>query len=229
MKGEPAHRHLSADIPEHDGEPVTGLPEALPAGETMLWQGRPETVSFAVRALGLRGLSLYFGGLLLLQAGIGFGQGGGLVEVGGGLVISAAIGLTCLALLWFIGRAAARATIYTITDKRVVFRVGIALPMVINLPFTVIGSVARAARADGTEDVELTIVKPASISWVALWPHVQFGSILRAKPVLRALPQKAGVAQLLARALAGSAGAPVQQATDTTDSLSRPANVALAG
>ena len=208
------HYHLSPDIPEHEGEPLPGLPEALPAGETMLWQGKPQTGSFAIRALGLRGLSMYFGGLIALQAALGFGQGGGLVQVGGGLVISAAIGLICLGLLWVIGRAAARATIYTITDKRVVFRVGIALPMVINVPFNVIGSVARAARADGTEDVELTITKPAHISWIALWPHVRFGSILHPRPVLRALPQAAGAALLLARAVAGQAGAAVRSVGD---------------
>lgn len=208
------HYHLSPDIPEHEGEPLPGLPEALPQGETMLWQGTPVTGSFAVRALGLRGLSMYFGALILLQGALGFAYGGGLVQVGGGLVISAVIGLVCLLVLWVIGRAAARATIYTITDKRIVFRVGIALPMVINVPFTVIGSVARAARADGTEDVELTIVKPAHISWIALWPHVRFGSILNPRPVLRALPQSAGAAQLLARALAGSAGAAVQTVGD---------------
>lgn len=204
------HYHLSPDIPEHEGEPLPGLPEALPAGETILWQGKPVAGPFATRALGLRGLSLYFGGLILLQGALGFGQGGGLVQVGGGLVISAVIGLVCLGLLWLIGRAAARATIYTITDRRIVFRVGIALPMVINVPFSVIGSVARAARPDGTEDVELTIVKPALISWIALWPHVRFGSILNPRPVLRALPQGAGAAQLLARALAGQAGTAVQ-------------------
>ena len=220
------HYHLSPDIPEHDGEPLPGLPEALPAGETMLWQGRPEPAGFATRALGLRGLSLYFGGLLLLQAGIGFAQGGGLVQVGGGLAISATIGLVCLGLLRLIGRAAARATIYTITDKRVVLRVGIALPMIINLPFAVIGSVARAAQPDGTEDVVLSVVKPAHVSWVALWPHVRLGSILRPQPVLRALPQAAGAAQLLARALAGHAGAVVQAAAPAVPSTRNSAAVA---
>lgn len=220
--------HLSPDIPEHAGEPVPGLPEALPAGETMLWQGRPATGPFAIRALGLRGLSLYFGGLLVLQGGIGFSQGGGLVQVGGGLLISATIGLVCLALLWVIGRAAASATIYTITDKRIVFRVGIALPMVINVPFSLIASVARAAQPDGTEDVVLTIVKPAHISWVALWPHVRLGSILNPQPVLRGLPQEAGAAQLLGRALARQAGTAVQPVDPSGQPAAAPGSLSLA-
>ena len=57
-------------------------------------------------------------------------------------------------------------------------RVGIALPMILNIPFAVIESVARVTHADGTEDVVLRIMKPARISWIALWPHVRTASIL---------------------------------------------------
>lgn len=209
------HHHLSPDIPEHDAEPLPGLPAPLPAGETLLWQGRPEPAGLATRGLGLRGLAAYFGGLMLLQGGIGFSQGGGVMEVGGGLLISAGIGLFCLALLRWIGRAAARASIYTITDKRVVLRIGIALPMIINIPFTVIGGVARAAQPDGTEDVVLDIIRPARLSWIALWPHVSLGSIFSPRPVLRALPQAEGAAQMLARAVARQAGTSVQPMSES--------------
>ena len=220
-----SHHHLSPDIPEHDDESVPGLPGPLPAGETMLWQGRPVTGGFAIRALGVRGVGAYFSVLMLLQAGWGISQGTAPTDVAGGLLISATIGLVGLGLLWVIGRAAARATIYTITDKRVVLRVGIALPMIINIPFAVIGGVARGTHSDGTEDVVLTIMKPARLSWVALWPHVTLGSVLYPRPVLRALPQAAGAAQLLARALAASTGAAVQPVAHAT--AARPAGTVV--
>jgi hypothetical protein len=70
--------------------------------------------------------------------------------------------------------------------------------------------VARVTHADGTEDVVLRILKPARISWIALWPHVRIASILHPEPMLRALPQAAGAAQILARSLAASAGVAVQ-------------------
>ncbi|NDG47528.1 MAG: PH domain-containing protein [Rhodospirillales bacterium] len=202
---EPKHYHLSPDIPEHDGEPIPGLPERLPAGENLLWQGRPQGRGLTARAMGLRAITWYFGALLALQAGLGVYHGAGLVQITGGLVISGLIGLVGLGLLWSIGRAAARGAIYSITDKRVVMRVGIALPMILNIPFAVIESVARVTHADGTEDVVLRIMKPARISWIALWPHVRTASILHPEPMLRALPQADGAAQILARAIAASA------------------------
>ena len=207
---EPKHHHLSPDIPEHEAEPIPGLPERLPPGESLLWQGQPQGRGLTARALGLRAITWYFGALLALQAGLGAYHGAGLVQLGGGLVISGVIGLVGLGLLWSIGRAAARGAIYTITDKRVVMRVGIALPMILNIPFSVIESVARVTHADGTEDVVLRILKPARISWIALWPHVRIASILHPEPMLRALPQAAGAAQILARSLAASAGVAVQ-------------------
>ena len=223
---EPKHYHLSPDIPEHDGEPIPGLPERLPAGETLLWQGRPQGKGLTARALGLRAIAWYFGALLALQAGLGAYHGAGLVQVGGGLVISGVIGLVGLGLLWSVGRAAARGAIYTITNKRVVMRVGIALPMILNIPFTVIESVARVTHADGTEDVVLRILQPARISWIALWPHVRTASILHPEPLLRALPQAEGAAQILARSLAASAGVAVQPMT-AADTNARSGHAAL--
>ena len=223
---EPKHYHLSPDIPEHDGEPVPGLPERLPAGENLLWQGRPQGRGLTARAMGLRAITWYFGALLALQAGLGFYHGAGPVQIAGGLVISGLIGLVGLGLLWSIGRAAARGAIYSITDKRVVMRVGIALPMILNIPFAVIESVARVTHADGTEDVVLRIMKPARISWIALWPHVRTASILHPEPMLRALPQADGAAQILARAIAASAGVAVQPMT-AADTNTRPGHTAV--
>jgi hypothetical protein len=39
---------------DFDFEPVPGLPAELPAGETMIWQGRPQWRSLAVRAFHIR-------------------------------------------------------------------------------------------------------------------------------------------------------------------------------
>ena len=46
---------------EHEAEPIPGLPERLPLGEGILWQGSPRWWSLAQRALHLRALSIYFG------------------------------------------------------------------------------------------------------------------------------------------------------------------------
>ncbi len=213
-------------IQEHEIEPTPGLPERLPAGENLLWQGAPEPGGLTRRAMGLRGVAIYFAAMLCLQAGLGFNAGQDAGGIAFGLAISAAIALVGLGLLYSIGRASARAALFTITDKRVVMRVGIALPMTINIPFTVIEGLARQVHSDGTEDLVLSIIKPHRLSYVALWPHLRVSHVLNPKPMLRALPQSEGVAQLLARALAASAGQPAAAIADAAEPTPRAAGAA---
>ena len=49
---------------DDDFEPVPGLPETLPQGEQMLWQGSPQWWSLALRAFRLREVGVYFGFLM---------------------------------------------------------------------------------------------------------------------------------------------------------------------
>ena len=49
---------------EYEDEPVEGLPEHLPEGETMVWQGRPTVAAMGKRVFYIRHLTLYFGLLI---------------------------------------------------------------------------------------------------------------------------------------------------------------------
>jgi len=126
---------------------------------------------------------------------------------------------------WF----AARSTLYTITTKRVVMRSGVALPIVLNLPFSKIASAAVAAHSDGTGDIPLAPVPgPASgagVSTLLLWPHLRPWRFVRPEPMLRALREPDRVARILADALAQAhAQVPV-----AFESLAKPVTPARAG
>ena len=56
-----------ATFSEHDSEPVRGLPEPLPPGETLLWQGSPRWWSLALDAYRVRALAVYFGVIVLAR------------------------------------------------------------------------------------------------------------------------------------------------------------------
>lgn len=216
MTQEPRHHHLSPTIPEHDHEPAPGLPAHLPAGESLLWQGRPQWRGFAIRAMGLKGVAAYFLGLLLVQLAWGVAAGHPVSGIVFGLAVLLLMAGLGIGLLSLIGWLSARSALYTITSKRVVLRIGIALPMTINIPFAVVESLARREHADGTEDLVLKIMRPHRLSWVALWPHCRVPRLFSPEPMLRALPVRAGAAQVLARALAAHAGAAVQPIADDT-------------
>ncbi|MGA1462008.1 MAG: hypothetical protein ACO37Y_02315, partial [Steroidobacteraceae bacterium] len=79
---------------DHEGEPVPGLPERLPEGEHILWQGAPRWTSLAVRAFHVRKLAIYFGLLMALRALESIRAGSTLVEAA-----AEATGLLPLALL----------------------------------------------------------------------------------------------------------------------------------
>ena len=52
---------------EHEFEAAPGLPEALPAGERILWQGSPDWKLLAAEAFHVRRLSLYFALMIALD------------------------------------------------------------------------------------------------------------------------------------------------------------------
>jgi hypothetical protein len=56
-------------VREYTSEPVRGLPENLPEGEHILWQGGPKWTALAVRALHVRAVAIYFALLAVWFAG----------------------------------------------------------------------------------------------------------------------------------------------------------------
>jgi hypothetical protein len=133
---------------------IAGIQEPLPPGERLLWQGAPDWRVLAVTALHLRKLGLYFGALLLLHMAASMRDGATLAHALGNALPLALLAAGALGLLAFYAWASARTTIYAVTTRRVVLRVGVALPITVNLPFTGIESVALRRR-DGVVFVHL--------------------------------------------------------------------------
>lgn len=211
-------------IREHDDEPVPGLPERLPGGETVLWQGAPRWRSVARRAFHVRAVAIYFVAVAVWSAAsaVADGAGAGTLVLDAlwlALVASAPIGLLLL-----MSVLAARTTLYTVTDRRLVLRVGIALPMAVNIPLGAVGSAGLRRCSDGTGDILLSLLPSHRVSFVALWPHVRPWRFSRPEPVLLGLPDAEAAAKALATALAASAALaePAQAAPAPVPERSRP-------
>ena len=201
---------------DFDFEPVPGLPELLPKGERLLWQGAPDWQALAIRAFHIRKLAAYFGVLVLWRAVVAAHDGlpamtaltSCLWLVGLAVV---AIGLLVL-FAWLIGRT----TVYSITSKRLVMRIGVALPVTFNLPFQVISSAAVKLHAGGTGDLPIELKPSQRVSYLIFWPHARPWKIGRPQPMLRAIPEAEKVSETLAHALAEAAGQPAQTVTAQT-------------
>jgi hypothetical protein len=179
-------------------EPIPGLPERLPLGEDMLWQGRPDPRALAREGYGIRWIAGYFALIVLWRASVGYGAAGlagafawGLPYVG--------LGVLGCGVVYLLALAQARATIYTITSSRVVMRIGAALTVTFNFPFVQMAS-AQLDDRGATGTIALQTKGETRISFLVLWPHVRPWHIAKTQPALRCIPDAAAVAKLLAEA-----------------------------
>lgn len=198
---------------EHGPEPVPGLPEPLPADEAVLWQGAPSVRALVTSVFHLRLIALYFFALGAWSVASSLSDGGTAADAAVGGLRLAALGAVPIALLALYARAIARTTVYTITSRRVVLRIGVALPVTINLPFAAVAGAGVRTGQGGTGDIALALTATHGVPWAMLWPHARPWRFGRAEPSLRALPDVAAVAAILARALAAEAGIPAPAAT----------------
>lgn len=193
---------MVAPIGEYEFEPVHGLPEVLPPGETMLWQGSPQWTQLATRAYHLRPVIAYFTVLLVWRAVVSWQEGGGWSEAAPGLALWGLFAAIATGILVLFAYLAAKTAVYTITSKRVVMRIGIVLTVSFNLPFTSIAAAGLRSYRDGSGDITLTLTPGNKIAWPHLWPHVRPWLLKQPEPMLRSIPDAAEVAEVLRRAVA---------------------------
>jgi hypothetical protein len=187
-------------------ESQPGLPAPLPRGEVILWQGRPATRALARQAFGLRWVIAYFALVVAWRAAVGAQVAGATGVLAYGLPY-AGLGLAAAAVILALAWAQAQATVYTITTARVVMRVGAALSVTFNLPFRQIAGAELDLRGDGTGTIALLTAGDTRLSYLVMWPHVRPWAF-PTKPALRAIPDAARVARLLAGAAETRLSAP---------------------
>ncbi|TFL19309.1 photosynthetic complex putative assembly protein PuhB [Jannaschia formosa] len=196
------------DHDDFEQEPIRGLPEMLPEGERILWQGAPSARALARDALRLRWVAGYFAlffawNTVVLAAGMSWGRAA--AESSFYLVLGAG----CCALLGAIAWAQARATVYTVTDRRVIMRIGAALTMTLQFPYKWVGSADLVTRSDGTGTIALRTLGETRFSYLLLWPHARPWRFARTQPALRCIPEAAKVARLIAEAAGAARTVPV--------------------
>jgi hypothetical protein len=186
---------------EHDDfavEPLPGLPAQPPKGEVILWQGRPQTFALAREALKINWIAGYFVALALWRGWVmGGGEPATFIAV---MLPYLAIGAVTCVILFLIALVQARSTVYTITTARVAMRIGVALTVTLNLPFRQIGAANLAVKPNGTGTIALQTLGDTRISYLVCWPHVRPWHFNRTQPALRAIPDAAAVAKILAEA-----------------------------
>ncbi|MDG0987376.1 MAG: photosynthetic complex putative assembly protein PuhB [Paracoccaceae bacterium] len=180
-------------------EPIRGLPERPPEGEIILWQGQPNWLRLTVESLNVWWVLGYFIFLFVWR----FISVSDLMPIGQALLVSfpfLALAMIVTLLLMLVGYILARTTVYTITNKRVVMRIGAALTVTLNIPFTEIENAAIASSSGNFGSIAIDTKKDAKFSFLILWPHVRSWHFKKPKPSLRCIPDAPEVAEILANA-----------------------------
>jgi len=185
---------------EYEFEPQHGLPERLPADERILWQGAPDFRKAGRTAFHLRTLAIYFAVVLALRAYTVLPDAASLRDAVVLMALPTVLAVLALGTIAVLAWLACRTTVYTLTDRRVVMRVGVVLTLSFNLPLKRLRSADVKMLNDGCGDIALTLSGSDHIAYFHLWPHVRSWRLAHPEPTLRSVPDAAHVAALLSQA-----------------------------
>lgn len=182
---------------EYEFEPQFGLPERLPSDEFIVWQGSPDVRALATSAFHFNKLAFYFAALILVSAWPALESGSGFMAILMSIKWIAPLAVIGMVTVWLLASLTARTTVYTITNKRVVMRLGIVLTVSFNLPLKQVASADVRVLTKGFGDITLALKGSDRIGWVHLWPSVRPWRITKPEPTLRAIPDVELVAEKL--------------------------------
>ena len=202
---------------EYEFEPQFGLPERLPSDEYIVWQGSPDIGALAASAFHVKKLVIYFLLLIFACAWPALEAGAGAMAVLQAIKWIAPLSLLGLASIWLVAYMTSRTTVYTLTNKRVVMRLGIVLTVTFNLPLKQIASSDVRLLESGFGDITLALQGSDRIAWVHLWPSVRPWKISKPEPTLRAISDVQEVAVKLRDAWTQATGM-AANATPSTQS-----------
>lgn len=185
-----------------DSRPVTDAPAALAGDERIVWQGAPDWWRFALSVMKLHTIALYFAVIMVARFAADLVAGAG---VGAGVVSAAwtlCLAVPVLGFLAVYAKLVARSTRYTVTTKRLVLRIGVALPMTVTIPVDLIDTLDLRRNADGSGDILIGVLPKQRLSYSVLWPHARPWCFSRPQAALRAVPEAEAVAETIGRMLA---------------------------
>jgi hypothetical protein len=175
---------------ENDGPKAFGDRIGTPAwDETVLWKGRPSRSLLARTAFHTHSLGLYMAALVVIAMAIGNTNAA---------VVAAVLGVALLALLNLLAWLSARSTLYILTDTRLILRIGMAIETRINIPLKQVKAAHFRPRGADHGDIALELSGDRLLGVVLLWPHVRPWHYSQPQPMLRAVPEAAALARLIA-------------------------------
>lgn len=211
---------------EHETEPVRGLPDYPPDGEFIVWQGEPAWRQLALRVFHLRKVAVYFALLAAIHVGLQVQEGAGWIVAAKGATWLVVLGASALLVLGVLARLYAKTTMYTITNRRLVLRYGVALPMMINIPWDKVDAADLQIQRGNTGSIALTLAPGQKMSYWLLWPNAKPWRFSPVQPMLRCIADPKDVAEKLQQVVGEQPSAvvtPIRPSAPGADRVDDPA------
>jgi hypothetical protein len=177
----------------------------LPKGETVLWRGKPDWRHLALDAFRAPWVVFYFVAIGIWHLATALHDGGSRAEAlaaASAVILPMLLALGLVALLAWL---AARAAVFTLTDRRIVMRYGVALPALVNVPLTAVESLKLRRGFGGNGDIAFSLPRAGRLSFHQIWPYARPWHLFPASPMLRSVPDAARVAEIFADAARAAA------------------------
>ena len=180
-----------------------GLPDHLPEGERLIWQGRPDWKQLANHAFHVRKVAAYFAAIIVGQAVLRLANGASLSQAMDAVPVLLGLTFAACAILLVLAYASAKTTHYTLTSKRALMKVGIALPVIINIPYRQVDSVSFAVTSGNRGNIVFKTGGGIRLAYLLLWPHTRPWHLTKPQPTFRDIADVETVASRLAFLLGG--------------------------
>jgi hypothetical protein len=188
--------------PENDIIPE-GLPDHLPQGEKLVWQGRPDWWQLAVHAFHVRKVVVYFAVIIAGDVALNAGRGTSVSAILSTASVLAGLAVAACGILMLLAYVSARSTHYTLTNKRALMKVGIALPAIINIPYRQVDAVSFAITHADRGNIVFRTSGETRLAYLLLWPHARPWHLSKPQPAFRDIPNVEAVASRLAAVIGG--------------------------
>lgn len=123
------------------------------------------------------------------------------------------LGAIACAILLVIAWVQAHYTVYTVTNRRVAMRIGAALNVTLNLPYTQIANANLDLRKAGTGTIAFDLLGDTRISYLVCWPHVRPWKISPTQPALRCINDAERIAAMISEAAQARVSTPQVERT----------------
>jgi hypothetical protein len=176
---------------------IPGISQALPPGERLLWWGKPARGPVARHVFHTTGITVYFIVMLVIWA---VNRAGSEDFLRTGLIVTA-LSAAAVSLLWLYAHLVHATTVYAITNKRIVMKIGVALDLTLNIPLHYVQAADQRVFRDGSGQIAVALPREQRLAYAILWPHARAWRLKHPEPMLRGLQDPAAVAAVLTKAL----------------------------